>query len=153
MDLLAADLDEKVIIQRGHSNYIPRWAEHFGFTSMDHMVRLTRSSRLVVSHAAAGAVVLGLQHGKPIVVVPRLRRYGEHTDDHQLQLAEALSRAKLAIAIHDPDIDALRSGMFEASALRVSLRNRSQLITALRQLLQDIETSGLPLRLGRTGVD
>jgi UDP-N-acetylglucosamine transferase subunit ALG13 len=137
MDEIAGLLDEQVIIQRGFSSYVPRQAEQFRFTSGGNMASLTRSARIVVSHAAAGAIILGLQHCRPMVVVPRLRRFGEHTDDHQLQLAAALAGAKLAIAVYEPSINALKEAMSMASALQISATNRSPLVPALNHLLQE----------------
>jgi UDP-N-acetylglucosamine transferase subunit ALG13 len=41
------------------------------------------------------------------VVVPRLARYGEHVDDHQLQITKALAcRGAVAACLPDDDIEA-----------------------------------------------
>jgi UDP-N-acetylglucosamine transferase subunit ALG13 len=40
--------------------------------------------KVVVSHAGMGTILSALGAGKPIIVMPRLARYGEHRNDHQL---------------------------------------------------------------------
>lgn len=101
MDELAKGMDEDVIMQIGCTAYEPQNAEYFRFTSTARMKELTRQADLVVSHAAAGAIITGLKCGAPLIVVPRLKRFAEHADDHQVQLAEVLSREGRVRAVHD----------------------------------------------------
>jgi UDP-N-acetylglucosamine--N-acetylmuramyl-(pentapeptide) pyrophosphoryl-undecaprenol N-acetylglucosamine transferase len=63
---------------------------------------LLRDSAVVVAHAGAGIVSSALRHGRRPIVLPRLTRYGEHVDDHQLQLAEKLAAMDLAIHARVP---------------------------------------------------
>lgn len=55
---------------------------------LDHM----RRARVVISHAGAGTLLCAHQLGHIPLVVPRLRRYGETVDDHQVELARAFER-------------------------------------------------------------
>src|SRR6185436_7016092 len=52
-------------------------------------------------HAGVGSFVVASRIGHRPVIVPRLRRYGEHVDDHQAQLARALERRSDAIVVWD----------------------------------------------------
>ena len=133
MDQLAAEIDERVVIQRGSSTYLPQHAEHFQWTSSQQMEQLTDNARVVVAHAAAGAIILALRLGKPLVVVPRLRYYGEHFDDHQKQLAAAIASQGRAIVIYDLDSAALRLVIEMATELRVIKGTSKSLAVALRQ--------------------
>jgi UDP-N-acetylglucosamine transferase subunit ALG13 len=45
--------------------------------------------------------MLPLLLGKPLIVVPRLKKFKEHTDDHQLQIVQELERQKKIIAVYD----------------------------------------------------
>lgn len=42
-----------------------------------------------------------LSAGKPAIVVPRLSKYGEHTNDHQMEITEALEKEGKIIAVYD----------------------------------------------------
>ena len=44
-----------------------------------------RRARLVVAHAGVGSIVTAGENGRPIVVLPRRARLGEHTSDHQVE--------------------------------------------------------------------
>lgn len=144
MDRLARQCDERVIVQRGSSTYRPRYARHFRFTTGQEMVNLTREARVVVSHAAAGAIILSLNYGKPLVLVPRLRKLGEHLDDHQLELAKALDDAKMAIAVYDTAgatlQQAIHMAIHMAGRQKMKRAGSGQLIGALRRQLQEWES-------------
>lgn len=74
----------------------------------------------VISHAGIGSALMALESGKRPILVPRLRRYGEHVDDHQTQIAAELHRRGLAIhsAVEALDIDTI----FRSASTRVIAR-------------------------------
>lgn len=57
---------------------------------------------LVVAHAGTGAALTAIEAGRCPILVPRLARYREHVDDHQVQIARELAGRRLAIAA-DPE--------------------------------------------------
>jgi UDP-N-acetylglucosamine transferase subunit ALG13 len=92
MDEIAQRTGERVVIQTGLASTLPQHAEHFTFKPREEIAALIAESRLVVSHAGIGSVIDALKAARPLVVVPRLRRFGEHNNDHQLDLARAVER-------------------------------------------------------------
>lgn len=136
MDLLATQLDERMIIQRGSSSYRPLRAQHFRFTTGQEMARLTREARVVVSHAAAGAIILALRHGKPLVLVPRSPVHGESLDDHQLELAKALAAAGMAVPVYHPAPALLGQAIRLAGRQKMMPSGPGQLVATLRRQLQ-----------------
>jgi UDP-N-acetylglucosamine transferase subunit ALG13 len=89
-DEMAVELDERVFIQRGSTNYVPKSAEYADFIAFDEAERLIGEAEVVVSHAGIGTIIGSLRSGTPIVVVPRLKKYGEHFNDHQLEVCTAI---------------------------------------------------------------
>lgn len=71
---------------------------------------------LVVAHAGTGAALSALESGRLPVLVPRVRRRGEHVDDHQTDLAAALQNRGLAL---NRDADSLCESDLEFAASRV----------------------------------
>jgi beta-1,4-N-acetylglucosaminyltransferase len=107
MDEIAGKIDEKIIMQIGNTKYKPVNAEYFSFVeSFEEILRLNREARVVVSHAGAGSIVTALKEKTPVIVVPRLKRYDEHMNDHQLEIAKAMSENKNVTVIYDvEDLD------------------------------------------------
>jgi UDP-N-acetylglucosamine transferase subunit ALG13 len=102
-DAIAREADERVFIQYGHTNTTIEYAESVKFLSISQYESRITQSRLVVSHAGAGSVIAALSQHKPIIVVPRLHRLGEHVNDHQVEIADELSRAGYVQACHSVD--------------------------------------------------
>lgn len=139
MDDVAASLslNEPVVIQRGSSSYEPQHAEHFKFTTKKKIEQLTQQARIVVAHAAAGSALVTLLNQKPLIVVPRLQRFGEHVDDHQLQLAKALDAEQKAIAVYEPSLHTLRAAIERVTEQAAENRGATQLVHALRSHLTE----------------
>ena len=79
--------DEQVVIQCGASSSRPSGADCVDFISFTELVEHVRAARVVVTHAGVGSVAVALANGKRPIVVPRLARFGEAVDDHQLAFA------------------------------------------------------------------
>ena len=103
--LRAVDLlprDEEIVVQHGPSEVRPSGARCVPFIPFDSLGELVREARLVVTHAGVGSILLALSHGKQPLVVPRLRRFGETVDDHQLESARRFGRDDLVTLVEDP---------------------------------------------------
>jgi beta-1,4-N-acetylglucosaminyltransferase len=101
MDEIAGGIDEKVIMQIGYTRYYPKNSEFFYFENYSKMEELNREARIVVSHAGVGSILTAIKQGTPIIIMPRLKKYGEAIDDHQLEISEALSGDSRIIVVHD----------------------------------------------------
>lgn len=62
------------------------------------MQQAMREADVVVTHAGVGSALAALRTGHRAVYVPRRRRYAEHVDDHQVELAQQLDRRGLVLA-------------------------------------------------------
>lgn len=92
IDEIAHHLPSEIIIQRGYSDYQPKNVKHFDFVPMDRAIEYIQGSQLVVSHAGIGTIFLCKKYGIPLIIVPRRKKFGEHMNDHQLEVAKALER-------------------------------------------------------------
>lgn len=106
MDTLAGKTDEPVWMQVGHATVTPSRAAYQRFYSTSEYRRLFSESRTVVSHAGVGTLLEAARAGKPLVCVPRQRQFGEHWDDHQLEICTELAREGTLHYVEDPqDLD------------------------------------------------
>ncbi len=94
-------IKEEVVAQTGISYYKPknyRVKSFFGNSEMESMIK---KSSLIISHAGAGTIITALRAGKKIIVVPRLKKFGEHTNDHQLELTRAMEAKGKIVAVYE----------------------------------------------------
>jgi beta-1,4-N-acetylglucosaminyltransferase len=133
MDRLAAHIDEEVLIQTGSTVYQPSAARWFTFASQAEMEDYSRRAQIIVSHAGAGSILTALHYGKPMIVVPRRQQRGEHIDDHQLELAQALAEAGALIMVDAPE--EIPAQLQAALDLTPPRPDSSRLVAALRREL------------------
>jgi len=95
------EIKEKVVAQIGHSSYEPKNIEWFRFETFKKLFKFYRESRIIICHGGAGNILNGLSNGKPVVAVPRLKKFDEHVNDHQLDLVKKLEKKKKIIAVYD----------------------------------------------------
>jgi UDP-N-acetylglucosamine--N-acetylmuramyl-(pentapeptide) pyrophosphoryl-undecaprenol N-acetylglucosamine transferase len=91
MQALEALPASELTVQHGPSP-VPPSATGYPFLPFDRMVELMEEADIVVSHAGVGSIMCALRAGHVPIVFPRLKRYSETVDDHQAELATALSK-------------------------------------------------------------
>ena len=91
-------LREKVVVQAGSCTVTPTEAEVHAILPEDRFQQLVLSARIVISHCGEGSYLLLSQLQVPCILVPRSARFGEHVDDHQVEMAAALEDLGCAIA-------------------------------------------------------
>jgi UDP-N-acetylglucosamine transferase subunit ALG13 len=93
--------DEELVVQTRGGERPPAHARLFDDLPYDELVGHIRDARVVVCHAGVGSVLTSLANGKVPVVVPRLARYGEAVDDHQLPFARRLAEHRAVRLVED----------------------------------------------------
>lgn len=88
----AGIIQDKVFAQIAESTYIPQRYEYKRYLSPEEFTRRQEEAFLIISHAGTGALIGALKKGKQVIAVPRLHRFGEHSDDHQTQISSALAQ-------------------------------------------------------------
>ena len=89
--------DEKIFAQIGFSTYKPKNFKYKNFLTQKEFSEYIKKASIVITHAGVGSILTAMEYGKPILVFPRLKKYGEHVDDHQLQIAETFMEKKYLI--------------------------------------------------------
>ena len=98
-------VDEELVVQHGPSAVRPPGAECISYMPYEDLVGLIRQSRVFVTHAGVGSIMVSLAAGRRPVVVPRLKRFGEAVDDHQLPLARRLGAENLVtVSQSEPEL-------------------------------------------------
>lgn len=96
-------IKEEVFAQTGESDYKPKFYAYRAFLSKEDFENKIRECSLLISHGGVGTIISGLKKDKPVIVYPRLKKYGEHVDDHQLQIANAFEEINLVLVCRDGD--------------------------------------------------
>ena len=138
MDRVASKIDEKVIMQIGIANYLPVNVEYFRFLPRNQIEELYKNASVIVCHAGIGTLLTALEHNKPIIAIPRLKEYGEHHDNHQLEIANELEKEGKIIAIYS--INDLEDALHYVGENPVHIGcERMRLINALKEYIENLK--------------
>lgn len=83
-----SDLKGEIIVQAGYTKYESKRMKIFDFISYDEMEKYIDKSDLVITHAGTGSIVMPLKKDKKVIACARLSKFGEHVDDHQVELVD-----------------------------------------------------------------
>lgn len=105
----------EVLLQYGNSNpkELPSLIKSAEFLSRDDAEQAYKNSDIVFSHCGIGSIFNSLRYNRPTVIIPRYERYGEFTDDHQLQIAAEISSNDLIFMSEDTDDQEKQIDMFK----------------------------------------
>ena len=141
MDEIAGVLGEEVMMQIGHSGFRPQNAKWFDFTTETGIKEWCKKARVVVTHPAM-SIIDAQEQGTPAIVVPRLQRYNEVIDDHQLDFAKELEKEGKVIAVYD--VDNLEAALRKVDLKTPQLTKDKRLVNALRKYIAQFEGAGNP---------
>lgn len=94
-------ITEEVFAQIGYSDYKPKHYRYKEFLNRDEFVEMESKADIVLTHGGTGAIIGAVKKGKKVIAVPRLSKYGEHVDDHQLQLVAQFKSQNLIYGLND----------------------------------------------------
>jgi UDP-N-acetylglucosamine transferase subunit ALG13 len=142
VDDIASHFKEEFIVQLGASQYIPQHIKWFDYVTYDESLEYFRKAQLVIGHCGSGTIINALSFGKPLIVIPRLLKFNEHADDHQLEMATLLEQSQIARVVYDvEDLEfVIRNTLeeFRDSEKGFFSINRRNLINEMGRFLTDI---------------
>ena len=142
MEAFAGTTSEEVIIQAGESEIPIQQAKRLTFISWDESRRYIQSARVVVAQAGVGTLIDAISVNARIIIWPRLGRYGEAANDHQLEIANVLNDQGRVIMVNSAEelTAALSRDVLPQSKAEGSKSGR--LIESLRGSLNEIRGTG-----------
>jgi len=128
----------EVFAQTGSGDYVVQNIDSTKFIQPEEFKERVEWADRLVAHAGMGSIITALQHGKPILTMPRRASLQETRNDHQLATAERfLALDKIAVAMNETELLEKLSSLDELDATqKISAYASEQLIGALSAFIQ-----------------
>lgn len=94
-------ITDRVYAQIGYSDYKPLHYKFKEFMGREEFEKKMSDCDTVITHGGTGVIIKAVKKGKKVIAVPRLARYGEHVDDHQVQLLKQFDGMNLISACYE----------------------------------------------------
>ena len=97
------NIKEEVIVQCGKTKFKSKNMKFINFLELEEFNKLIKKANLIICHGGVGSILDGLKNNKVVIACPRLAKYKEHNNDHQLEIINKFSNDGYIIPLKDPN--------------------------------------------------
>lgn len=128
-------ITEKVFAQTGNSDYQPKNYDYEPFIAKEQFEKLVAECDLLITHSGVATIMSGINHNKKTIVYPRLSKFNEHIDDHQLEIAKSFSEQNYVLLCGENDNlkDIIEKAMVHKFSEYVS--QREEIVNTVRSFI------------------
>ena len=106
LDLLEKEIEkgiiqEEVIVQAGHTKYLSNKMNIIDYIKEEEFTEYIKTCHLLITHGGVGSILTGLKNHKKVLVMPRLAKYREQHNDHQLEITEEFVKRGYILSFQD----------------------------------------------------
>lgn len=129
---------EDIVIQSTKYGEVTPLCTSYGTIPVEEFNDLMDSAEVVITHSGVNSILSGMERRKPLVIVPRISKYGEHVDDHQLEIAKVMEERYNVLVVKD--MTNLRDAIKQAKTHQYLpyISQRSRLISAVQHIINEM---------------
>ena len=95
------NIKEKVIVQAGSTKYKSKNMQILDLIPIKDFNSYIKKSKYIISHGGVGTILDAIKMKKKVIVVPRLKEYGEHENNHQIEITDEFAKGGYIIPCKD----------------------------------------------------
>ena len=92
-------IKEEVVVQAGYTKFQSKKMKIFGLVPKEELEKLLLQANLIITHGGVGSIITSMRKEKKVIAVPRLHEYGEHVNNHQVEIVENFNNQGYIIGI------------------------------------------------------
>ena len=134
-------IKEELFAQIGQSSHKPRNFQSAQLLEKKSFDKRLKEASAIISHAGMGIMTIALDNEKPLLVMPRLRRYREVVNDHQVAIAKKFEQLGHVLAAYS--VEELPEKIKRLSTFRPKRRkSHAQLVAGrITEFLNEVSVS------------
>ena len=94
-------INTEIVVQCGYTEFESEFFEMRPFIQPNELDELTKNADLIITHAGTGSMIKAIKYGRKIIAIPRLGKYAEAVDDHQLEILEVFAEKGYVLPWHE----------------------------------------------------
>ena len=100
---------EEIVMQASVFPIEPQFT-HYCYIPKEEFRRYMDEAEVIITHGGVNSIMAPMEQGKPFLIAPRMKKYGEHIDDHQLEISEMMEERYGVTVVKDMKLlpDAIR---------------------------------------------
>ena len=134
-------ITEEVVVQAGYTKYDSTKMKVLDFISQDEIDDLISQSSLIITHGGVGSITSSIKQNKKVIAVPRLEKFGEHVNDHQIQIIEKFDKEGYILGVTDlndlPDIIQKSKDFFPKKYIKNEENNKNNVLSIVENYIDN----------------
>ena len=94
------NIKEEVIVQKGYTKFESKNMTTYTQLPTDKFEEMIDKANLVITHGGVGSIITAIEKNKKVIAVPRLKKYKEHVNDHQLDIIKSFDEKGYIIGLN-----------------------------------------------------
>ncbi|MCR5719725.1 MAG: beta(1,3)galactosyltransferase EpsH [Lachnospiraceae bacterium] len=94
-------IKEEVFAQTGASTYTPVNFKYKNFLDREEFASYIDKCDTVITHGGTGVIIGAVKKKKKVIAIPRLSKFNEHVDDHQIELLRQFDELNIICACYE----------------------------------------------------
>ena len=128
---------EEIVMQSSLYEIEPKFT-HYELIPAAQFDDLINKAELVITHSGVNSIISCMKRNKPLIIVPRLKKYGEHVDNHQVEIAE-LMKQKFDVVVVE-NLAKLEDAIKEAKhhKYKMWVSHNAELVGKIKELVEQL---------------
>ena len=135
--VIAGRIIDEVIVQAGNTEYDSKVLNVLNYVPFDEFNEYLSKANIIITHGGVGSILNALKLKKKTIAVPRLKKYGEHINDHQLQVIQKMTQDGYILSCEDENEIADKVKEAENFVVKEYSSNTESFIKGFKSVLDD----------------
>lgn len=108
---------------------------HVDLIAQEDFNHYMKEAEIVITHSGVNSIISAMNMNKPLIICPRFKRYGEHVDDHQDEIASLMQEKYDILVCRDMnDLEQLIK-MAPNHSYKPWISNKTDLLNAIKAII------------------
>lgn len=105
-------IKEEVIVQAGYTKFKSHKMRIIDLISKEQLEQFQEEADLIITHGGVGSIITSIRKEKKVIAVPRKHEYGEHVNNHQIEIVKNFNEQGYIIGIEK--VEDLKTAIIES---------------------------------------
>lgn len=130
------NIKEDVVVQRGHTKFESKDMVLYNQLPLEELKKLTDEADLIITHGGVGSIITSIGKGKKVIAVPRLKKYNEHVNDHQLDIVKSFDELGYIIGLNQ--VEELTKALVKVKSFEPKqyIRNTGNIVRIIEDFIE-----------------
>jgi UDP-N-acetylglucosamine transferase subunit ALG13 len=134
-------VSEPIYAQIGKSSYRPHNFQSISSLKKNLFDKYICEASCVISHAGMGTIAMALNNNKPLLVMPRQKKYGEVVNDHQIAIAKKFEESGHILAAYSDEDLQDKIEQLKSFVPRPRTNNTEEIVNKISEFLSCLNQS------------